>query len=168
MKRTNQWFKNLAASEELLKFYWTHLFANFDDLFKEDWLLHGTCFSPSGIELGHVPAEISEPVGQAISSFKGGDNRQQVNSYLGLVINLAQHYNVYSRLESQGIAPSAELVKSSDIRQALKTAFEGKSVGLYCEGDYLTEVRVCLNNNFVLHDCPNDENKCLEKLIYKL
>ncbi|XP_055347751.1 ribonuclease Oy-like [Paramacrobiotus metropolitanus] len=107
-----------------------------DKFWGHEWKMHGTC-------------------AQSLASLTGELN------YFHRSLELRAQYNLYNVLQGQSIVPSSNRTYThDDVAGALQRQYN-KRIGVYCSYSnvtsqhYFAEVRVCLQKDLSLMDCPD-------------
>ncbi|XP_071454497.1 ribonuclease Oy [Hetaerina americana] len=129
----------IAPIEDELNTYWPNIQNGSSEtsLWKHEWEKHGTCAAS-------LPELNSE-----LKYFQKG-------------LEWVKNYNLSSILSQAGISPGAEGLKIQDIVNAVKSSTQ-KNPAVECIRDletkeeYLLEIRICLDKQFMLIDCDGIE-----------
>jgi len=147
--------------------YWNSLYNPEDSFIDHEWTKHGTCWMASDGNIALMPEGVRPIIQQArIDSLSSDLNKAE--DFLRLGVELSSIYNIYEMLANMGIYPSnSQTFFVEAIIDAISRQIGGKSFYLDCLDDehgrqYLQEVRLCLDLNYQIIDCPvkSVENRC--------
>lgn len=121
--------------------YWTD-FTNPENLWKHEFQKHFTCL------------EIED------AKYRGKELK-----FFELGLSLRNKYNLFTILDNSNIKPSDEIIyKTNDLLQCLKNSL-GVNIIITCESDILTEVRICMDMDNNLINCPTEDGMCTRENI---
>lgn len=161
-----------ADVQNLVKTYWNSLYGAMQGFVGHEWSKHGTCMIFKQANLANVPANLRAFVQIGVSAFNQPNDIPRQESYIRMSVGLSQTYNVYNVLAAKGINPNNEIKQLQEVQAALKSYFKVNNVGVYCgktrDGSMnLSEIRICLDNDFKPVNCPKDKVGCPSQFFYR-
>lgn len=118
----------------LMKQFWSGLYGSTEDFHNHEWTKHGSCWA---------------------NDMNGAN---PIDDYFRKSIELGLRYNAYNALEKGGVTPG-KAYTVSQIVKALTLSYKPGSFGLVCSQKGLKEVRICLDRNYQLTECPANVGK---------
>lgn len=153
--------------------YWNALFGEEYRLINHEWTKHGSCWNAKPKDMNQIPEEIKNTITRAIET-NGRSVRDHQHNYILIAIDLAKKYNHYNALATNGIFPSnVKPVSKSDILAAIQSYYNVQSFTILCEKtsklsgqSLLSEIRICLDLNYLPIECDSLIVKCPQQIIY--
>lgn len=160
-----------ADVQNIVKTYWNSLYGPMESFVGHEWSKHGTCMNFKLANLANVPLNLKALVQNGVNAFNQASDIPREETFIRMSAALSQTYNFYSALASKGIYPGSSLILLEDVQNALKTYFKVSKVNVYCGKTgartmNISEVRICLSNDFIPVDCPNDTVGCPKQFYY--
>lgn len=165
--------RSLSADvQRLVATYWNSLYGSMEGFVNHEWTKHGTCMNFMQANLASVPGNLISVVQIGINAFNQANSIARQESYIRMSVALSQTYNIYNALASKGIIPGNKLYNVSDIQNAIRSYFGVSNINVYCgrtnDGTQnISEVRICLNNDFKVVSCPKDKSGCPNQAYYR-
>jgi ribonuclease I len=153
-----------------LNYYWNPLYTPAASFLNHEWSKHGTCWNPAPLDFKLVPADLQRVVAQAQGSMSDEFNHQ-IN-YIKTSISVAQKYNLFAALASQGIVPNSKrVIQKDEFLRAMLTSLKVSKYEVICQKNangvsLLYEVRVCLDKNYNPTDCKDLKYNCPAQWVY--
>lgn len=150
-----------TQTNQQLDVSWVGVYNSVKSFRTHEWTKHGTCWNEPDFALiakGDLPKNLRSLEFGLIES---ADTFQE--DYFKMVLRQHTTYNIIKALKTAGITPSTTKgYATTDILNALGDAFGAddvtKSIGIDCVKSggkqYLVEVRMCLDTNYKVVDCP--------------
>lgn len=161
-----------SSTISLLNTYWNTLYSLQSEFISHEWKKHGTCMNFAKVNLAKVNPKFKALVQNGIQAYNESNDIRRQESYIQMAIALSQVYNVYEALASQGITPGDELLERDKVINVIKTYFKVSKISLSCvkakDGSQnISEIGICLDNEFNPTSCFEDETECPPTFYYK-
>jgi len=151
--------------------FWNGMFSSQNEFLNHEWSKHGTCWSPEPLDMNAVPSEFKSVIQNAVLTQQKSDLDKQIN-YIKTAVALGQKYNAFNALSASGILPNnSRRLARSDVDKAFSSYLKVNNFQLICQKDksgqsLLYEVRVCLDLNYKVAECPSKNISCPESILY--
>lgn len=153
-----------------LKYYWNSLYTPAESFLNHEWGKHGTCWNPKPDNFDKVPEDLKTIVSQSQGCMSDELNHQI--SYIKTSIAVAQKYNVFAALASQGILPNSQrIIHKDEFLKAMLNSLKVSKYEVICQRNksgvsLLYEVRICLDKNYNPMDCFALKYNCPLQWVY--
>lgn len=153
-----------------LNYYWNPLYSKPEEFLNHEWTKHGTCWNPAPLDFEAVPSDLKKVVAQA-QGCMSDDFNHQIN-YIKTTVSLAQKYNIFAALASQGILPNNQRVLQKDeFLRAILNSVKVSKFEVICQkntsgASFLYEIRICVDKNYNPVECFDLKYNCPDQMIY--
>jgi ribonuclease I len=153
-----------------LNYYWNPLYTPASGFLNHEWSKHGTCWNPAPTDFEKVPNDLKKVVANAQGSMSDEFNHQ-IN-YIKTTISVAQKYNVFAALASQGIVPNSKrVIQKDEFLRAMLNSLKVSKYEVICQRNpngiqLLYEIRICLDKNYNPVDCKDLKYNCPQQWVY--
>jgi ribonuclease T2 len=159
---------NAVEKKELISF-WDGMFSKNEGFWAHEWTKHGTCWDANKGDLTKMSSDVANQIKDSRKDLAAGKSQQ--SDYFHLVYFVQKPLDFYKVLGDAGIKPATQTYTFDAIKSALQKGFNVQHMDIICkkskEGDsMLSEVRLCVDLNYNVMDCPTESRRCGDDVLY--
>jgi len=149
--------------------FWDGMYNSNEGFWSHEWSKHGTCWDPKKGDISKMPAALQSHIQTARTEQANGGNLQV--DYFHTVFLTQKPLDFFAVLSNAKIVPDADNTYSFDsIKSALQKGFGITHMDLICKKkdgqSLLSEVRLCVDLNYNVMDCPTESRQCADDVLY--
>lgn len=157
-----------AAEKAEVVSFWDGMYSSNEGFWSHEWTKHGTCWDPKKGDLSKMPAALRSHIQSSRTEQANGG--PLMVDYFHTVYLTQKPLDFFTVLSRAKITPSQDTYTFDDIKVALQRGFGIKNMDIICKKkdgqSLLSEVRICIDLNYNVMDCPSASRKCDDDVLY--